>query len=241
MPRTIRPVPQESLILTQAGINYLKAKILNGDRGKLAKFRYGDRANSVLNVATTTSYAGNLTYEGLATSNQMFFNKVHTNEVVVRCQLTHDIGDFQAGSIAILSDDDTAVFVGRLGYAHTKMATQTTKAGGRLNFQFRFLMQDIQNHWDFSNLQEHYAELESFGENFADMPSRPIYADTTEQIQTDAALVDTNRNGYLLMPSVYDLTWTSNGFGARLDDENFGDFVGFSGGVDGDNHVYTSS
>lgn len=240
MPYTTIPVPENNFILTQIGIDYLKNKFLNNEKGVLASFVYGD-TTVALNQQTTDKEGGNRVHEGTAAAGEMFFTRFHEHEVTIKCRLTHDIGDWQGGSIAILADDGSAVFVGSLNYSHSKLQSIQNRAGGRLAFQFRFLMNSIHDHWDFSNLTEHYVHFDQHTGAFADAPQRPIYAEETEHITVDEAILDTNRKGYVWLPRVYDLSWVSPPFLARLDDSEFDLWPGFSGGFDGDGHKYTHS
>ena len=232
------PTPDDNLVLTRQGIDYLKLQLAGSNKGKIVSFQLGDSSSLTMNPETLSGVADTVVYTGTAASGEILVNKYNTNEVIIRCQLVHSKGDFKVGSIALMSDTGVPVFVGRLTYRHQKQMTAINKAGGRWNFQFRFVMLNIETYWDFSNLTEHYASMDSYT-TWATTPEKPIYAIGTTHVVTDEIdAEETNRDGFVLIPAVYDLEWFSYPYAMRLDDANF---HGFSGGKDGDGHRYVFS
>lgn len=231
------PTPPSNCTLTRLGIDYLKLEALAGSLGQIGGFRIGDSAALIIDQDTTTNVAGNVVYNG--SLSEMYFSKFSDHEVIIQCVVEHDKGDFDIGSIAILSNTFVPLIVARFEYIHSKIATTTTQAGGRWTFQLRFIQYQYENYWDFSGMTERYARFEAFTGNFADVPQRPIESPNSEQIQSDTVPAgDTNRRAYHMLPEVYDHLWVTNPFQMRLDDANF---YRIDGGNDGDGHLYTFS
>lgn len=230
----IIPIPPNNAALTRVGIDYLKLQFQASLRGSFGGFRLGSSSALIIN-SDATDVAGDVVHTG--TNSDIFYQVYNSHEVILQCTVEHDKGDFDIGSIAILSDTGVPVFVGRLEYQHRKMASITDKAGGRFTYQLRFMQYRVQDYWDFTGMIERYTQLPTFTGSFDDVPQRPVLSPNHSQVQTDdLGIGPTGRNGYVLLPRVYGLTWTANPFAMRLDDAEFHQF---SGGYDGDNHLYT--
>jgi ribosomal protein L30E len=228
------PTPAINSTLTRLGIDYLKLKILAGQKGLLGGFRIGDSSAIILNQETNTNVAGNVVYTG--TTAEMFVTKFNANEIIIGCVLDETKGPFNIGSIAILSETGIPIFIARFDYIHSKMSSMLKKAGGKWIFQLKFIQASYSSYWDFALITNKNAQAEAFTGSWNTVPSKPIYSINSETIQTDNILGEnTNRAGYCLLPEIFDLNWISSPFQMRLDDSKFWKI---DGGVDGDSHKY---
>ena len=157
----------ENLILTNVGKSYIQAQIAAGQPCRIGGFKLGD-TNLFVPDITQTSVAGLLTYEGVL--SEMFHIQYNENEAIIRCILDPHIGDFLIGNAGIYSDTGVLLFIAKFSYVHHKMASTVSSAGGRWSYQVRLTMEDLYDHWDFSNIEDRYAKAETH-----DLDNAPAY------------------------------------------------------------------
>lgn len=221
-----------NLILTTAGRDYIVSKMNNNEQAVLSSFRLGDNNAFTPNIGMTDIF-GDLTYTG--DDSEMFYVWTAPHEVIIRCCVESDKGDFFIGNAGIFSDTGILVFITRFSYIHWKMASTDTQVGGRWTYQVRLKQNDMNLHWDFSNLNFKPAVFN--GHDLASAPQYPFDSYWTE-IQLEDCLLPTNRSAYPLLSGNVNRNWFGTQFQGKYSDiEVQGDYI-FDGGETLDYHTY---
>jgi len=198
----------ENIIFTTAGRNYLLERQAAGQKALLGSFRIG-HSNLFVPNESNTGIFGMQTYIGL--NDEIFWIKYSESEVVFRCCIEHNKGDFDIGNIGIFSDSGVLLFIAKFPYIHRKMRTKETSeaAGGRWTFQVRLMMDNMFELWDFSNITPKYAEMQEL--MLTDAPNYPFDSFYTE-LQLNNSFLPTNRSGYLCISGNTSRHWFTSPF-----------------------------
>lgn len=222
----------ENLILTNTGKAYIQSRIAANQKCRIGSFRLGDTILFVPDV-TQTNVAGIVTYNGVL--SEMQHVQYTENEAIIRCILEPNIGDFLIGNAGLYSDTGVLLFIAKFVYQHHKMASTDTNAGGRWSYQVRLIMDDLYDHWDFSNIQDGYAKAPMH--SLVNAPAYPYDSFYTE-IQLTDCLLPTSRNGYFYMSGETSRTWFTSPFQRQMSDLEVKGFYDHDGGVENDKHKY---
>jgi hypothetical protein len=197
-----------NLVLTNVGLQYLQAHKLAGTKARLGNYKLGS-SNLFVPTENDISIFGTQTYIGL--TDEIFWIKYSENEVVIRCCVESDKGDFDIGCIGIYSDTNELLFIAKFDYIHRKMRTKddNREAGGRWTFQFRLMMEDLFTLWEFDNITPKYAEMDEL--TLATSSKRPFDSFYTELHLNDSFL-PTNREGYFHISGNVSRQWFTSPF-----------------------------
>lgn len=197
-----------NLVLTTVGLQYLQAHKLAGTKARFGNYKLGSSNLFVPTVNDITIF-GTQTYIGL--TDEIFWIKYSENEVVIRCCVESDKGDFDIGCIGIYSDTNELLFIAKFDYIHRKMRTKSDnkEAGGRWTFQFRLMMEDLFTLWEFDNITPKYAEMEEL--RIEDSDKYPFDSFYTE-LHLNNTFLPTNREGYLAISGDVSRKWFTSPF-----------------------------
>ncbi len=220
----------DNMILTDEGLAYIRAQVAGGNKAKISYFKLGDSNLFVPNEADIAIF-GNTVYQG--PEADIYWVEYSANEIIFRCLVESDKGDFLIGNIGVYSDTDVLLFIAKFAYIHHKMKSTESAPGGRWTAQFRIVQENIQTAWDFSNLTTRYAAMETH--QLADAPAHPFDSFYTE-LQLDETLLPTNRSAFINVSGDVSRHWYCSPF--QMLESNVIVFERFDldGGDEGDSH-----
>ncbi|QIG74786.1 putative tail fiber protein [Rhizobium phage RHph_I42] len=227
------PGQSDNIILTTAGLNYLKARKQAGQKAVIQRFRIGDEYRFIPSEADTAIH-GNQVYEGLA-MEQMWWIQYSPDEIVVRCRVDSDKGDFLIGNLGLYTDTNELLFIRNFAYQHHKMHTTDKAPGGRWTFQLRIMTPNVLDLFDMSSIEQRYADMNERLLSDADTPSHPFDSFYTE-IQLNDAFLPTNRSGYMTLSGRTSRSWYSPMFQMAESNVIVFDRYELSGGEASDRH-----
>lgn len=220
----------ENLILTNAGADYIRQRIADGLPCVIGGFKLADD-NLFVPDPTMIDIQGNLTYDGPV--SDIKYVKYNDNEMILRCCVESDKGDFLIGNAGIYSDTGVLLFLTKFGYQHMKMASVINGAGGRWTYQVRLTMDGLFDKWSFDNLTLKYAKADEH--DLASAPAYP-YDSFYSEIQLEDCLVPSNRSGYLYLSGRTNRVWFSSPFQIPESTLIVNGFYDMDGGEVGDDH-----
>lgn len=224
----------DNIVLTSAGLAYLQAHKAAGTKAQIGSFKLGS-SNLFVPSESDINVFGTTTYIGLA-EEDMFWIEYSENEVILRCCVNSDKGDFDIGSIGIFSDTNVMLFSAKFAYIHRKMKSgaDENSAGGRWTFQLRLMMVDLFSLWDFSNIELRYAAMDDL---ILDTSAKYPFDSFYSELHLNDSFLPTNRKGYVLLSGDTSRKWYCSPFQMSYAYvEVYGYFLK-DGGQQGDSHA----
>lgn len=226
------PGVNNNIILTTVGLDYLKQRKQAGEKAIIERFRLGD-AYRFTPSESDTAIHGTQVYEDMANEG-MWWIQYSPEEVILRCRVDSDKGDFYIGNIGLYSDTGVLLFIAAMPYAHHKMKSTLHQAGGRWTFQFRLNTPNVLDLFDFSNIELRYAAMEDHILRTA--PKHPFDSFYTE-LQLDDSFLPTNRSGYFNISGKTSRKWYTSPFQQAESYITIFEDYEISGGNTGDRHT----
>lgn len=227
------PGQADNIILTTVGLNYLKARKQAGEKAIIRQFKIGDDYRFIPSEADTDIH-GNQVFVGEAVDS-MWWIQYSPDEVILRCRVDSDKGDFLIGNLGIYSDTGVLLFIRNFAYDHHKMKTVDRGPGGRWTFQLRLMTPAVLDLFDLSNIDQRYAEMEEHLLSDAGTPAHPFDSFYTE-IQLNDMFLPTNRSGSLTLSGRTSRTWYAPMFQMAESNVEVFERYELSGGQSGDRH-----
>lgn len=184
--------------LLNSGLDLLQAQSNNQiDKIVITGFEIGSGIGEVVDRDSTT-VAGTLLYTG--TSESIFITPIHTDEVLISCEINKAVLELRPGNILLRANDGNALLISISQTSMFKFQTTMTSVGTKLIFNIIINIPGLSNRFDFSNINQKTATFKTFATDLDvtrwawEEPVNQLFIENDARINKPAFVVSSGRN-----------------------------------------------
>lgn len=146
----------------------------------------------------STAVAGQLLHTGGIES--MFITPIHTDEVLISCEIGKEVLEFRPGNILLRANDGIAFLISISQSSMFKFQTTLTSVGTKLIFNTIINIPGLIDRFDLSNLSQKVATFKTFATDLDvtrwawEEPVNQLFVENDGRLNTPAIVISSGRN-----------------------------------------------
>jgi len=136
----------------------------------------------------------------VGTIDDMFITPIHTEEVLISCEINKNVLEFRPGNILLRANNGIAFLISISEHSMFKFQTSLTTVGTKLIFNIIINLPGLLDRFDFSNLSQKVATFKTFATDLDvtrwawEEPINQIFVDNDTRTNTPAFVISSGRN-----------------------------------------------